>query len=245
MLLSTRQLLCIFAFFKASKYVSALAQSQSDQSKRKAIASRKEFLMRSVESVAMISLMSSAVLFVPRAFADEIGRETEAPTLATGETVMICTKRGPLGACTKTEERTKENDNDRASKYFRDPNDRMKKEAIIMAEEAEGNALIKQLRQQSVDNKEKNDLLVLQKTMLNDQSASFGPFDRNVVILNTDGRTFTLLENPQAMRLKKAGFIEDRKFVKQPTAQEIEDALPPPDDGGISDFFKGIFGGSN
>jgi hypothetical protein len=27
-----------------------------------------------------------------------------------------------------------------------------------------------------------------------------------VVILNTDGKTFTLLENPQAMRLKKAGY---------------------------------------
>ena len=29
-----------------------------------------------------------------------------------------------------------------------------------------------------------------------------------VVILNTDGKTFTLLENPQAMRLKKAGYSE-------------------------------------
>jgi hypothetical protein len=57
------------------------------------------------------------------------------------------------------------------------------------------------------------------------QSATFGPFDRQVVIMNTDGKTFTLLSNPQAMRLKKAGFIKDRKFVTQPTEQEIEDAL--------------------
>ena len=39
------------------------------------------------------------------------------------------------------------------------------------------------------------------------QSASFGPFDGQVLILNEDGRGFTLLANPQAMRLKKAGLI--------------------------------------
>ena len=57
------------------------------------------------------------------------------------------------------------------------------------------------------------------------QSATFGPFDRQVVIMNTDGKTFTLLQNPQAMRLKKAGFIVDRKFVKQPTAEELDQVL--------------------
>ena len=92
-------------------------------------------------------------------------------------------------------------------------------------------------------NREKNDLLIRQKTLLNDQSASFGPFDRQVVILNTDGKTFTLLENPQAMRLKKAGFIEDRKFVKQPTKVELADALVlPQEDSGFTSLVKGIFG---
>ena len=43
--------------------------------------------------------------------------------------------------------------------------------------------------------------------------------------MNTDGKTFTLLSNPQAMRLKKDGFIEGRVFVKQPTPEEIEQAL--------------------
>ena len=57
------------------------------------------------------------------------------------------------------------------------------------------------------------------------QSASFGPFDGQVLILNEDGKGFTLLANPQAMRLKKAGFIEGKKFVKQPTEEEIEAAL--------------------
>ena len=66
-----------------------------------------------------------------------------------------------------------------------------------------------------------------------------------MVILNTDGTTFTLLENPQAMRLKKAGFIEDRRFVKQPTAEELEDALEADAGGGIGGFVKGLFGGTN
>ena len=76
---------------------------------------------------------------------------------------------------------------------------------------------------------------------LNDQGASFGPFSQQVVILNTDGSTFTLLQNPQAMRLKKAGYIEDRKFVIQPSQQVIDDAL----EGGesLGDALKGIFGG--
>ena len=56
--------------------------------------------------------------------------------------------------------------------------------------------------------------------------------------MNEDGKGFTLLQNPQAMRLKKAGFIKDRKFIKQPTQQEIEDALVADGPG----FFEGIFG---
>jgi len=116
----------------------------------------------------------------------------------------------------------------------------------MLAKETQGNVLIQKLRQQSSENKEKNDLVVLQKTLINDQSASFGPFDRQVVILNTDGRTFTLLENPQAMRLKKQGFIEDRKFVKQPTKEDIDNALlgDLEQEGGVGGFVKGFFGDS-
>lgn len=57
------------------------------------------------------------------------------------------------------------------------------------------------------------------------QSATFGPFDKQVLIMNTDGKSFTLLANPQAMRLKQAGFIKDRQFVKQPTQEELDQAL--------------------
>jgi len=74
------------------------------------------------------------------------------------------------------------------------------------------------------------------------QSASFGPFDRQVVILNTDGKTFTLLQNPQAMRLKKAGYIEDRRFIIQPSQQVIDDALEGKEEG-LGDAIKGFFGG--
>jgi len=247
-LITTSQLLCIFSLFETINNVSGLAQVPCEQSKGKSITNRNEFLMQSFESMAMMSVVSATVLSGSPAFADEIGRENEAPTLFTGETVMICTKRGPLGACTKTETRTEKNDNDKADKYFKDPGDRIKKDNALMAEELEGNVLIKKLRQQSIDNKEQNDLIVLQRTLINDQSASFGPFSKDTAVLNTDGRTFTLLANPQAMRLKKAGFIKDKKFLKQPTEQELEDALPAPDDGGIGGkiggFFTGIFGES-
>mmetsp|Transcript_13699 Transcript_13699/g.29734 ORF Transcript_13699/g.29734 Transcript_13699/m.29734 type:complete len:329 (-) Transcript_13699:250-1236(-) len=179
------------------------------------------------------------------AHADEWGKETEAPTLFTGETVMICKKRGPLGACLETSVRTVQNDNDKALKYFKDPSAEVKKRQERMlqsaAEDSEGNALIQKLRKQSEDNKEKNDLAVLQKTLMNDQGASFGPFNGQVVILNTDGRTFTLLQNPQAMRLKKAGYIEDRKFVIQPSQEAIDEALEGRNE--IGDAIRGFFGG--
>ena len=67
-----------------------------------------------------------------------------------------------------------------------------------------------------------------------------GPFDRQVLIMNTDGKTFTMLENPVAMRLKKAGFINDKRvFIKQPTADDLEKAETQEGAG----FLGGLFGG--
>lgn len=202
------------------------------------------FAVRLIAGAAVSLAIIAAPLHVN---ADEWGRETEAPTLFTGETVMICKRRGPLGACLETTIRTTENDNDKALKYFKDPSveakQRQQQSLQTLNEDSEGNALILKLRKQSMDNKEKNDMIVRQKTLLNDQGASFGPFDRQVVILNTDGRTFTLLQNPQAMRLKKAGYIEDRKFVIQPSQDVIDDALEGKNEFG--DAIKEFFGGGD
>ena len=48
-----------------------------------------------------------------------------------------------------------------------------------------------------------------------------------MLILNEDGLGFSLLTNPQAMRLKKAGLIENKKFIRQPTQEELNAALEP------------------
>ena len=63
---------------------------------------------------------------------------------------MICVKRGPLGACTKTEMRTAENENDVSEKYFRQPTELVKRKdgEARTAEATEGNALIERLKQQ-------------------------------------------------------------------------------------------------
>jgi len=177
--------------------------------------------------------------------ADELGRETEALTLYTGENVEICMKRGPLGACKKTETRTEENDNDKAKKYFKDPElaykDKLKSLSKLQVSDpsSEGNELIEALKQRTIDNKDKNDLIVRQVTLQNDLGASFGPFSRQVVIMNSDGINYTVLDGAQAMRLKGAGYIKGRKFVTQPTQQAIDDALEAPE-GGIGGFFQGI-----
>jgi hypothetical protein len=80
-------------------------------------------------------------------------------------------KRGILGKCVKTQTRTAENDNDIALKYFKEPTDLVKKKdlAARTADETEGNLLIQKLKQQSEDNREKNDLIVQQKTFMNDK----------------------------------------------------------------------------
>lgn len=60
--------------------------------------------------------------------------------------------------------------------------------------------------------------------------------------MNLDGKTYTLLSSPQAMRLKKDGFIEGRQFVKQPTEEEIDQALEPDGEGlagAIQSMFRG------
>lgn len=161
---------------------------------------------------------------------------------------QICKKRGPLGACIETVERTVENDNDKASKYFRDPSADVKAKYDSMTREVQsendGNVLIQKLLQQTEENKERNDRIVKQKTLLNDQGASFGPFSGQVVILNADGEGFTLLQNSQAMRLKEAGYIKDRRFIKQPTKEAIDQALSPPEGEG-GGLFKSLFGGGS
>jgi hypothetical protein len=71
----------------------------------------------------------------------------------------------------ETEARTAENDNDKSLKYFKDPSDAMKRKGADMraTQEDEGNLLIDKLRRQTAENKDKNDLIVKQKTLLNDQ----------------------------------------------------------------------------
>lgn len=104
-------------------------------------------------------------------YADEYGVEKEAPTIFTGETVQICTKRGPLGACLQTEIRTAENDNDRSNKYFRQPTDVLQrnKDSTNDNDPDKDNVLVEKLRKQTEENREKNALIVKQKTLLNDQ----------------------------------------------------------------------------
>jgi hypothetical protein len=66
--------------------------------------------------------------------------------------------------------RTMDNDNDKAKKYFKDPSGILKEKLTGTIEDTdEGNVLIERLKQQSVDNKEKNELSVQRKTFENDQ----------------------------------------------------------------------------
>jgi hypothetical protein len=150
--------------------------------------------------------------------------------------------------------RTEQNDNDKAKKYFRDPSVIIReKEAVLRGYSSDStsgdstNVLVEKLRQQTLDNKERNRLAVERRTFENDQSATMGPFDRQVIIMNADGKTFMLLSSPQAMRLKSAGFINERRqFITQPTEQDLQDALEQANGGeGLAGALQAIFGGSS
>lgn len=181
-----------FAFVPLSSKVSRNIELHS---KKNIISDVRDTLFKA----AAVGIVSSSVFYPGTAFADEYGREVEAPTLFTGETVEICTKRGILGKCLDTVQRTAENDNDKAKAYFRDPEPSLKQKYAAAQLQAldngetsspsvesnsEGNQLIERLRQQSLDNKEKNDRAVRAITFQNDSGASFGPFDQQVLILN-------------------------------------------------------------
>lgn len=209
----------------------------------------KELGMLASKSIMSILLSLNIMLVTTTALPiASHAEEYEAPTLFTGESTEICIKRGVLGKCIKAEVRTAKNDNDKATQYF---SNIVKTNSDNLVENTyesnnENSELIKKLRQQTEDNKEKNARIVKQKTMMNDASASFGPFDRQVIILNTDGDTYSLLTNPQAMRLKEQGYIskKEKKFITQPTQDVLDATLNAPEDGGgfFGGLVRGVFG---
>jgi hypothetical protein len=70
-----------------------------------------------------------------------------------------------------------------------------------------------------------------------------------LILSIADGESFTLLKGAQAMRLKKAGYIKDKRFVTQPTQETIDAAFDAPEEGSIRNIIgsigKGIFGNGN
>ena len=70
----------------------------------------------------------------------------------------------------ETVQRTTSNDNDKSDKYFQTPSEMVKRKDVAaqMESENEGNELIQKLRLQTEANREKNELAVKQRTLLND-----------------------------------------------------------------------------
>lgn len=152
----------------------------------------------------------------------------------------ICTKRGVLGACKKTVRRTSENDNDKSGKYQKPQTQKVAQKDLEMRLGADGavtSDVLTILKQRTEDNRERNLRIVEQKTFEANQSGYIGPFDKKIIIQNygelgsKEASAYTLLDKPQAMRLKKAGYIEGTKFVK-PVTQEIIDEAAKVSEGG-------------
>ena len=148
------------------------AQQQQRQQHHGYLPTRRQSAASLFGRMAGLAVAVAAAAPVAVVHADEIGREVEMTLDVTGEALMICTKRGPLGACTKTVYRTAENDNDKAATYMGKPSELVSQKdreaRRSSSEEDAGNALIEKLKQRSEDNSEKNARLVEQRTQLND-----------------------------------------------------------------------------
>merc|ERR1711981_870646 len=109
--------------------------------------------------VAALCLASSIAFTSQSALADEYGVIVDAPTLYTGETFEICTKRGVLGACKKTVRRTSENDNDKSGKYQKPQTQKVAQKDLEMRLGADGavtSDVLTILKQRTEDNRERN-----------------------------------------------------------------------------------------
>ena len=148
------------------------AQQQQRQQHHGYLPTRRQSAASLFGRMAGLAVAVAAAAPVAVVHADEIGREVEMTLDVTGEALMICTKRGPLGACTKTVYRTAENDNDKAATYMGKPSELVSQKdreaRRSSSEEDAGNALIEKLKQRSEDNSEKNARVVEQRTQLND-----------------------------------------------------------------------------
>jgi hypothetical protein len=99
-----------------------------------------------------------------------------------------------LGACLRTERRTEQNDNDKAVQYFGKKSIPIPTEPALAKmgrvlpddddDDYSNNPLIQKLRQQSIDNKERNDLEVERKIFENNQV-----WTKTWCLLTTNART--------------------------------------------------------
>lgn len=95
--------------------------------------------------------------------------------------------------------RTADNDNDKSEKYFQTPTEMVKRKDLKaqMESESEGNELIQKLRLQTEANREKNELAVQQRTLLNDSVSIVG---RQVMTrLRATWPTFFIAHSPLAL----------------------------------------------
>jgi len=185
----------------------AICKDASSRFQRGVTSQRSTSSSTAAEIVKFVSTAAALVIFTTTASpCIGLAEEYESPSIFTGETVMICTKRGFNGACVKTEVRTEENDNDKSNKYM---SRNLESAEVIRAKEQALRAV--------AANEEGSDLL----------------------------EKLTLLESPQAMRLKDQGYIKDRKFVEQPSQEVIDAALTPSDSEGINGLFKWVRGLGN
>ncbi|KAM3567899.1 hypothetical protein VYU27_009964 [Nannochloropsis oceanica] len=76
----------------------------------------------------------------------------------------------------------------------------------------DGMDLVETLKKRTIQNKAKNDRILMEKTFLNSEAGIYGPFDKFIPVMRKDGQ-YVLLTEEEYKTLKNEGKIVGRDFV--------------------------------
>ncbi|EWM27414.1 hypothetical protein Naga_100138g7 [Nannochloropsis gaditana] len=91
----------------------------------------------------------------------------------------------------------------------------------------DGMDLVETLKRRTIQNKAKNDRILMEKTFLNSEAGIYGPFDKFIPVMKKDGQ-YVLLTEDQYNTLKGEGKIVGRDFVVDYQAESAPAAVEAP-----------------
>ena len=144
-----------------------------------------------------------------------------------------CARRTPLGACAEQGVPA-----DSAAGVAPGTRPEEAKPRLLAMPEEEESDLVRTLKQRSLENKEKNDREVLEKTLKAGMGGSFGPFANVAPVMRADG-SFETVPLAKLDRLRDKGYVVTSATGLDTYAKGYDPDHPPPEKTGGG--FFGLF----